>query len=100
MRSFSRTGIFPVLFFLASLAGRAAEAQFTVRSWLDWRTVETQHFALHYPTSLEVWTRDLAARIESIDSAVSRLVGYAPRGKTDIVVDDPYQLANGPGSAR
>jgi len=91
----SRTGIFPVLFFLALLAGRRAEAQFTVRSWLNWRTVETPHFALHYPEPLEVWTRDLATRIESIDSAVARLVGYAPRGKTDIVVDDPYQLANG-----
>ena len=94
-RLFSRTGIFPVLLFLGLLQPRAANAQFTVRSWLDWRTVETQHFALHYPSSLEVWTRDLATRIESIDSAVARLVGYAPAGKTDIVVDDPYATANG-----
>jgi len=92
---FSRTGIFPVLFFLALLPPRTASAQFTVRSWLDWRTVETKHFALHYPTSLEAWTRDLATRIESIDSSVARLVGYAPSGKTDVVVDDPYATANG-----
>jgi len=94
-RSFSRTGIFPVLFFLAAFAPRPANAQFTVRSWLDWRTVETRHFALHYPSSLESWTRDLATRIESIDSSVARLVGYAPSGKTDVVVDDPYATANG-----
>ena len=92
---FSRTGIFPVLFFAALSRPRVADAQFTVRSWLDWRTVETQHFALHYPSSLEAWTLDLASRIESIDSAVGRLVGYAPAGKTDIVVDDPYETANG-----
>jgi Tol biopolymer transport system component len=81
--------------FAALSRPRPAVAQFTVRSWLDWRTVETQHFALHYPSSLEAWTLDLATRIESIDSAVARLVGYAPNAKTDIVVDDPYQSANG-----
>lgn len=94
-RVFLRTGIFPVLFFLASASPRAAGAQFTVRSWLDWRTVETPHFALHYPSSLESWTRDLATRIESIDTSVARLVGYAPGGKTDVIVDDPYATANG-----
>jgi len=93
--AFSRTGIFPVLFFLASFCARPARAQFTVRSWLDWHTVETEHFALHYPSSLETWTRDLATRIESIDSSVARLVGYAPKGKTDVIVDDPYATANG-----
>jgi Tol biopolymer transport system component len=81
--------------FVLSLAPCAAGAQFTIRSWLDWRTIETEHFALHYPSSLEVWTRDLATRIESIDSSVSRLVGHAPSGKTDVVVDDPYETANG-----
>jgi hypothetical protein len=62
---------------------------------MPWQTVETQHFAFHYPTDLEAWTRDLAAHAESIDSAVHAIVGYAPPRKTQIVVDDPYDLANG-----
>jgi hypothetical protein len=92
----SRTGIFPVLFF-AALAARpaASEAQFVVRSWLPWRTIETEHFAFHYPLELEAWTRHVASRMEAIDSAVTREVGYAPPHKTHIVVDDPYETSNG-----
>jgi len=96
-----RTGTLPVLFvrllllalFTTAAAGRA-HAQFVTRTWLPWRTIETQHFALHYPADLEEWTRALATRVESIDSAVTREVGYAPPRRTQIVVDNPY-AANG-----
>jgi Tol biopolymer transport system component len=57
--------------------------------------VETAHFAFHYPAELESWTLDVATHMEAIDSAVARDVGYAPAGKTDIVVDDPYGSPNG-----
>lgn len=66
-----------------------------MRTWLPWRTVETQHFAFHYPIDLEAWTLDLAAHAEAIDSAVRSIVGYAPPKKTQIVVDNPYDIANG-----
>jgi len=73
----------------------AARSQFVVRSWLPWRTIETPHFAFHYPVELEAWTQTIAAHVESIDSAVARVVGYAPSRRTNIVVDDPYAIANG-----
>ncbi len=92
----------PVLFvrlLLAALlsagAPRLAHAQFLVRTWLPWRTIETPHFALHYPANLEEWTRALATHVESIDSAVARDVGYAPNRRTQIVVDNPYSSPNG-----
>jgi hypothetical protein len=72
-----------------------SEGQFVVRSWLPWRTIETEHFAFHYPLELETWTQHVASRMEAIDSAVTREVGYAPPHKTHIVVDDPYQTSNG-----
>src|SRR5207237_3739708 len=78
-----------------ALPSREARAQFVVRSWLPWRTIETDHFSFHYPAQLEAWTRAVAARIEAIDTAVSRVVGYAPTPKTQIVVDDPYEIPNG-----
>ena len=90
-----RTGLTPVLFFVLVLVARPAHAQFIVRSWLPWQTIETEHFAFHYPTQLEPWTRAIASRIEAIDSAVSHVVGYTPREKTQIVVDDPYEVPNG-----
>jgi len=91
-----RTGIAPVLFFVLGLAWPSPlAAQFVVRSWLDWRTIETRRFAFHYPAELETWTRATASRVEAIDSAVSSVVGYSPRAKTQVVVDDPYALPNG-----
>ena len=104
MKNRTRTGIFPVLCRLGrmaaglaalALSARPLEAQFAVRSWLEWRTIETRHFAFHYPVELEAWTRDVAARADGIDSAVARVVGYAPERKTHVVVDDPYATANG-----
>ncbi|HEV8497587.1 MAG TPA: hypothetical protein VGQ56_12025 [Gemmatimonadaceae bacterium] len=73
----------------------AAWSQFVVRSWLDWRTIETAHFAFHYPVELEAWTQGIAAHVEAIDTAVARVVGYAPVRRTHIVVDDPYAISNG-----
>jgi Tol biopolymer transport system component len=103
MKGYSRTGLLPVLFhfcraaLLVAAAGGAQRAggQYVVRSWLPWRTVETRHFAFHYPTELEAWTRAVAARADAIDSAVARVVGFAPSRKTQVVVDDPFNLANG-----
>ena len=66
-----------------------------MRSTLSWRTIETERFAFHYPVELEEWTRAIAGRMESIDSAVTRIVGSAPAAKTHVVVDDPYETANG-----
>ena len=76
-------------------AALPAHAQFVVRTWLPWRTIETRHFEFHYPLPLEEWTRHIAARADAIDSAVTRVVGFTPSAKTQVVVDNPYSIANG-----
>ena len=92
----TRTGLSPVLcrlhpalaaLAICTLAAPRIQAQFAVRSWLPWRTIETRHFAFHYPVELEAWTKDVAVRADAIDSAVARVVGYAPARKTHVVVD-------------
>jgi hypothetical protein len=70
-------------------------AQFPSRPFLDWRTIETEHFAFHFPRELEPWTLAVAARVESVRSAVGSVVGNVPRRKVHVVVDDPYNLPNG-----
>ena len=72
-----------------------AVAQDPVRPWLDWRTLATPNYRFHYPRELEDWTRDVAARVESIDSAIVSLVGYAPKRPVHVVVDDPFSIPNG-----
>ncbi len=67
-----------------------------------WRTVRTTHFEVHYPVELESWTRALLERLESVQAAVSDLVGSAPERRVTVVVDDPVNVANGsawPGPA-
>ncbi|MFN2567422.1 MAG: hypothetical protein ABR499_20695 [Gemmatimonadaceae bacterium] len=80
---------------LLAASTRPADAQLPARPFLDWRTVETEHFAFHYPRELEAWTLGVAERMESVRSAVGALVGNVPRRKVNVVVDDPYTLPNG-----
>ena len=65
------------------------------RPWLDWHTVETPHFTLHYPTAYREWSLSLAQRIESVRSQVVALVGYGPTRRVHVVIDDPINAANG-----
>jgi hypothetical protein len=70
-------------------------AQDIVRSSATWRTLRTQWFEIHYPTDTEAWVQDLAPRLDATRDAVAALVGYAPSGRTTVLVDDPYNVANG-----
>ena len=79
---------------LAATAARA-DGQTLARAHLDWRTVETAHFVVHYPERYEAWTLEMASRLEPVHEAVARLVGFAPRERVTIVVDDPYATSNG-----
>ncbi|HEX6748465.1 MAG TPA: hypothetical protein VF092_14300 [Longimicrobium sp.] len=73
----------------------AAGAQIVTRPHLDWRTVRTPHFAVHYPREMEAWTLDLVPRLEAIHDEVTAVVGYAPGRRVTIVVEDPSAAANG-----
>ncbi len=72
-----------------------ATAQEILRSSQPWRTLETQWFTVHYPLDTEPWALDLAPRLDAIRTEVAALVGYAPPGRTTIVIDDPYNVPNG-----
>jgi hypothetical protein len=65
------------------------------RPFLHWRTVETAHFAIHFPDEFREWSLSLASRIEGVRDQVTAVVGYVPSGRVHIVVDDPTNDANG-----
>ena len=75
--------------------GTALGAQDIVRSNARWRSLQTQWFEVHYPLDTEAWALDLAPRLDAMHDAVAALVGYAPPGRTTILIDDPYNVANG-----
>ena len=60
-----------------------------------WRTVETEHFRLHYPIEAEAWALESAAQLEDIRARVAVEIGYAPDHVVDIVVMDPNTQSNG-----
>ncbi|MBC7844348.1 MAG: hypothetical protein H7099_18700 [Gemmatimonadaceae bacterium] len=84
-----------VLVLLATFVATHLDAQDIVRSAMPWRTLRTQWFEMHYPLDTEAWALDLAPRLDAMHDAVANLVGYAPPGRTTIVIDDPYNVANG-----
>lgn len=79
---------------LLSLAPLTLFAQIEVPS-LRWRSIETEHFRLHYEPGLEDWARDVASRIESVRAAVVQRVDYANPRKIDIIIEDPLNVPNG-----
>jgi hypothetical protein len=82
-----------VLLALALLLPAPLRAQ--VRPHLEWRTVRTEHFDVHYPAELAEWTAEFVGRLEAVHAAVSRLVGSAPGERVTVIAEDPYGQSNG-----
>lgn len=80
---------------LALAAAPIAAQEQTVRPHLEWRTLRTEHFDVHYPAELERWTLDVAARLEPARARVATLVGSAPGERVTVVVEDPAGVTNG-----
>jgi hypothetical protein len=53
---------------------------------MAYRTVETEHFRIHFVEGLEGQARHLAALAEPVHREVTRLVGWEPKKKTDLVL--------------
>lgn len=77
------------------LLARSVAAQVFERPWLNWHTVHAGQFDVHYPTQLASWAQFVAERLPAVDTAVTRLVGYSPPQRVQIVVEDPFDISNG-----
>lgn len=61
----------------------------------DWRTIETEHYRIHFTHPYEDWARYAASRLESVREIVGQEVGFVPEQTIDVVVMDPISRANG-----
>lgn len=61
----------------------------------EWKTVETDHYRLHYPVQAEAWALYTASQVDDIRARTSAEIGYAPPQIIDVVVMDPYTQSNG-----
>jgi len=60
-----------------------------------WRTVETAHFRVHFHQGEDDLALEVAAAAERAHAFLSPLLGYAPRTRTEVVLSDDSDLANG-----
>jgi len=61
---------------------------------LDWRTIKTQHFYVHFNPATEALARRIAANAERAYVELSNEM-HPPRGTIDIVISDDVDLSNG-----
>lgn len=88
-----RTALLAAL--LLAPAVTAQTASVFTRPWLQWRTLRTEHFEVHFPSEAEAWTVDLATRLEAAHARVGGVVGHLPRGRIRVIVEDPAGASNG-----
>lgn len=62
---------------------------------LEWYTVETDHFVLHYHAGLEEMARTSVAMCEEAHALLSPLLDWVPGAKTHVVLTDFGDSANG-----
>ena len=62
---------------------------------LDWRTLETEHFEVHFAARHRAQARAVAGTAERLLPAVTGLLRWQPSGRTHIVVLDSADFANG-----
>lgn len=62
---------------------------------LDWKTLETQHFLIHFEHSQTELAKTTANISESVHDQLSKKLNWTPAQKTHLVLTDHTDLANG-----
>jgi len=76
-----------------------ANAQWDELRWVDprlnWRTLETEHFLIHFAEQQRAQARIAAAAAERVYPPITALLNWHPRNRTHVVVLDSADFANG-----
>jgi hypothetical protein len=66
---------------------------------LDWWTIETKHFRIHYEKDLEPVAMRVARLSEAIHNRLVGPLGHAPSERTEVALTDLTDRANGSATA-
>src|ERR1051326_341573 len=84
---------------IALLCAPAALAQLVYPSFvdprLDWRSMDSAHFTLHFPSRQRKQAELVAAIAEQVWVRHTRRLGWEPRERTHIVLLDSADFSNG-----
>ena len=87
---------FSVLFILfIVITAQRTFGQFEPHPELNWNTIETEHFNIVYHDGTERTARLTAKIAEEIYGPVTSLWGYEPESKSNFVINDVSDVANG-----
>ncbi len=85
-----------VLVLCALLCGTVARPALAANDpALEWRTIETKHFRIHYEKDLESVAERLARVSEDIHTRLSGPMGHSPDTRTDVLITDTTDNSNG-----
>ena len=62
---------------------------------IDWQTIETEHFKIHFYDDTEILAREATGILEDIYPPVTELYQFEPNEKTHIIFTDTEDVANG-----
>ena len=79
--------------FLLPISGYAAYAPS-----LNWNTIETEYFLIHYHTGLKSAANEVASQTKDIHDEVTKYFNWIPKSKTHIVLSDQSEKPNGTAS--
>ncbi|VAW83314.1 hypothetical protein MNBD_GAMMA16-421 [hydrothermal vent metagenome] len=85
--------IFSVFVFF--LYGTSAYAGIFHDSNLDWKTLHTPHFKIHYHSGLERQARAVVVLAEEVHERLTTYFDWIPQQKTDVILTDETDFANG-----
>jgi hypothetical protein len=66
---------------------------------IDYRTIHTKHFSITYESQSREVGEHVASIAETIFDEMTQDVGWVPYGRTEILLQDPTDAANGSASA-
>ncbi len=89
MRSFVATGCLLAVWLLCPASGVAGDGR------LQWYTIESEHFIVSYHEPLDDVAKRVAQAAERAHEVLVPSLGYEPKTKTLIVVDDTTDSSNG-----
>jgi len=87
--------IVPFLLFLANAPAARAQFENYNHPELKWRTIETEHFLVHYHSGISRTPRLIAKIAEEIYAPVTRMYHFEPDGKIHFIVRDHDDYSNG-----
>ncbi len=92
-----RALLLSLLILLTTLPGLARFQLFTQSNHgeLEWKTMESEHFYIHYPTPLEELARETASVAEQIYGPVTQQLQHEPKRRTHLAISDSDQFVNG-----